>query len=483
MAKQNVWTVLAENAVSKKPVNYNITEMNDTEAALAISEAMYEAGVAVHAGNDINDAILEFAMKADARGYDAMDYIVEAFNFGGFFKKIYDFLIKMWGTIVNYFKALIGNKFGSSGNIMKNISKINENLAILNEKTYDPDAEVKLKQSGKLIDAANFAALLASPALYLETPLLDSTTNVSAFWGESGSGDTVANGRNLNILTITRAAVSLSNTVQAMKNEKTAGNTRQETNTDLGVRKTSIEGAVSDLKSFNGKLSLGEKGAVESFSLLIDKSKEENNVKKIVDDAKLKDSKNLTELLRKLLTYFFPPEGGIDTLTGGNIKTREEQLRTAIGRLLRGGAKATADTTATVRSDEAMQRLIDPIKAATKHCEDILSQLKQAATIIQGVSKGDIEGTQDRTTTTAGVNSTTQVRSDDQGTANGYVDKLNEFGKELTTTSTNMQQVVLKGMDAASVLFETCTKEILAQTEVLMKAPADRVQKATATAR
>jgi hypothetical protein len=124
-----IWTNLTESAVSRKQVNINVAEMDDMSAQMAISEAMFEAGVAVHVAKDIRESILDFGVIADERDFTAEQYIAEAFSFGGFFGKIIDFLKKMWNTIVNYFKALIGNKFGASGNIMKLGKSIAEDLA------------------------------------------------------------------------------------------------------------------------------------------------------------------------------------------------------------------------------------------------------------------------------------------------------------------------------------------------------------------
>ena len=47
------------------------------------------------------------------------------------------------------------------------------------------------------------------------------------------------------------------------------------------------------------------------------------------------------------------------------------------------------------------------------------------------------------------------------------------------TLESAMQQVITKGMDAGAVLLETITREVLAQTELMLKAPADRVKKAS----
>jgi hypothetical protein len=71
-------------------------------------------------------------------------------------------------------------------------------------------------------------------------------------------------------------------------------------------------------------------------------------------------------------------------------------------------------------------------------------------------------------------------KGEDQSSSVGYAEKMTELGNELTKLSSNMQAVVTKGMDAAAVLIETIYKEMVAQTELIIKASTGSREKAKA---
>ena len=119
-------------------------------------------------------------------------------------------------------------------------------------------------------------------------------------------------------------------------------------------------------------------------------------------------------------------------------------------------------------SNIKFEALVDPIKAGLKVCEDVLAELKRAAAVIQGFKKEDIVAQGKDGSVDASQDASTELAK-----------KMTELGTELMTLESAMQQVITKGMDAGAVLLETITKEVLAQTEVMLKAPADRAGKAS----
>ena len=480
MAK--IWQVLTENAVSKKQVNFNVVEMSDIDATMAIQEAHYEAGAVMATVHDIAESMLEFGIESDRRDLSPMEYIAEAFDFGGFFRKIFDFLIKMWNTIVNYLRALIGNKFGASGNVVKNLQKIKQNFELLDAKTFDTDAEITIKNYTEMTSAGTFAGVLTSPQLYLETALLDKVE--SKIWKAKGisTPGSKMDKDDFNIIAITAAAAGIASDVEALQTNRAAGTEtdnkgnavgggQRNSTGDINATKKDIESAVVDIKAFNSKLSLGEKGAVESFNLLIEaiaKKKEAKGsvIKTVSEKAKIKDAKSLTEMIRSLLSYFFPTDTGTRSIKGdSSIKAQLTAIKGVIGAAVNGNALEAGETLGA--SNIKFEALVDPIKAGLKVCEDVLAELKRAASIIQGFKKEDL----------VAIDKKGEVGSQD--TSAELAKKMTELGTELMTLESAMQQVITKGMDAGAVLLETITREVLAQTELMLKAPADRVKKAS----
>ena len=466
-----LWTKITEGVVARKATNINVPEMDDMAAQLVINEALYEAGAASFAAIEISESIADFGVEADARRLSAMQYIAEAFSVGGFFGKIIEFLKKMWNTIVNYFKPLIGNKFGASGNIAKLIAKFEENMKVIAAKIagneYKTDDTVKVKRY-ELKDAGIVAGTLINPDLYLKTDMLDSVT--SDLWNDA-VGNSDKKGVGFNIYNITSAAASEAKKVSDAQKESV-----RVTAEDLGKNKTKVDNAVSDLKSLTSKLSLGDKGAAETLMILLEKKwKDNSGLKKIFEDAKAKDAKSLTELLRKLLEHLFP----------ASAETHSPDAKMAAD-ILKTTHTSVQDSIKT-ESASGATGLVDPVKGALQYCTDILDQLNKAGETIKSISKSGkdrvaveqstsqrvqkADGTYDNVTIPGKV-------SDDQKPAVDYAEKMTEFGNELTKLSSNMQAVVTKGMDAAAVLIETIYKEMVGQTELIIKAATGSREKA-----
>lgn len=462
-----LWTKITEGVVARKATNINVPEMDDMAAQLVINEALYEAGAASFAAIEISESIADFGVAADARRLSAMQYIAEAFSVGGFFGKIIEFLKKMWNTIVNYFKALIGNKFGASGNIAKLIAKFEENMKVIDAKIagneYKTDDTVKVKRY-ELKDAGIVAGTLINPDLYLKTDMLDSVT--SDLWNDA-VGNSDKKGVGFNIYNITSAAASEAKKVSDAQKEAV-----RVTAENLGKNKTKVDNAVTDLKSLTSKLSLGDKGAAETLMILLEKKwKDNSGLKKIFEDSKAKDAKSLTELLRKLLEHLFPAAA----------ETHSPDAKSAAG-ILKTTHTSVQDSIKT-ESASGATGLVDPVKGALQYCTDILDQLNKAGETIKSISKSGKDFTSNaEDSTVVGDNNADVVvpgkLNEDQKPAVEYAEKMTEFGNELTKLSSNMQAVVTKGMDAAAVLIETIYKEMVGQTELIIKAATGSREKA-----
>lgn len=497
MAKQTMWSNITENATARRQVSINVPEMNDEEANLIYAETAYEAGVAAFVAFDIKESIREFGEMADEKGFTAAEYIAEAFSFGGFFKKIFDFLVKMWTTIVNYVKALIGNKFGASGNIQKNIAKAIQGLILVAAKEFKEDAEIKVKDY-KIREAAIFGKELVDPSLYLSTPLLPADKITSNIWGSGAKGA-------FNIINITKVAKDIASTVTDVKTDSALGvKNAFTTGTAEGIKSASdsIKKAGEDVKAFTDKIGLGEKGAVESFLLLIEESKN-TGLKKVVEDAKLKETKSLTEFIRKVLGHFFAGDAAVRTLKGGTqLKSQAMVLGTillvfgevtgksALNTTVASGAASGAEVADAMdsigkgkfddlgklaeklSSTNLLNSLVDPIKENLKLCEDVLAELRTAAETIKSFSASDIKvGTTDKDG---------EFKEDkDQKPTTEHAGEMTALGDKLIVLESAMQQVITKGMDAGAVILETASKEILSQVELLIKATGEKRKTAT----
>lgn len=491
MANKTMWSNITENATARRQVSINVPEMDENEANLIYAETSYEAGVCAFAALDIRESIREFGAEADDKGFTAEQYIAEAFSFGGFFKKIFDFLVKMWNTIVNYVKALIGNKFGASGNIQKNIAKAIHGLVLIAAKEFNESAEIKIKDY-KIREAAIFGKELVDPALYLRTPLLPKDKVTSNVWGSQAAGA-------FNIVNITKVAKDFASVVTDHKSDTALGN-KNANNTgtaeNLKDNGSNMIKAADDINSFTSKIGLGEKGAVESFLLLVEESK--NTVlTKTVEEAKLKDTKSLTEFIRKILGHFFAGETQTRTLKGGAaMKGQAVTLATillvfgeltgksAIGTVTASGkdADVAKDLEGTkeptnlgdlskimnkISSTNLLNAIVDPIKENLKVCEDVLTELRTAAETIKGFSASDV--------TVGKSNAAGDFEADkDQKPTTEYAGTMTAFGDKLIVLESAMQSVITKGMDAGSVILETASKEILSQVELLLKATGEK---------
>ena len=110
------WTQINESMIQDRESNIAFaSDMSELDASLAISEAISFAAEGKYIAEGLFKDILSFNKKAEDMNYSTMEYISEAFSIGGVFKKIVDFMVKIWNSIVNFFKGLFSGGTSSSG--------------------------------------------------------------------------------------------------------------------------------------------------------------------------------------------------------------------------------------------------------------------------------------------------------------------------------------------------------------------------------
>ena len=110
------WTEINESMIATREADIEFTsDMSELDASLAISEAVSFAAEGKYIAEGLFKDILSFNKKAEDMNYSTMEYIAEAFDIKGVFGRIIDFLVKIWGSIVNFFKGLFSESSSSGG--------------------------------------------------------------------------------------------------------------------------------------------------------------------------------------------------------------------------------------------------------------------------------------------------------------------------------------------------------------------------------
>ncbi len=108
------WTEINESMAATREIEFT-SDMSELDASLAISEAVSFAAEGKYIAEGLFKDILSFNKKAEDMNYSTMEYISEAFDIKGVFGRIIDFLVKIWGSIVNFFKGLFSESSSSGG--------------------------------------------------------------------------------------------------------------------------------------------------------------------------------------------------------------------------------------------------------------------------------------------------------------------------------------------------------------------------------
>ena len=133
------WININESIESSRVYSefYMGSDMSDIEASMAISEGIAFAAESKYIAEGLYRDMLSFNKKAEEKGYDTMEYIAEAFSIGGIFKRIAEFLYRIWTNIVNFFKGLFKTSTSGVGNYSKTtddeIKKVSDEIIALSK--------------------------------------------------------------------------------------------------------------------------------------------------------------------------------------------------------------------------------------------------------------------------------------------------------------------------------------------------------------
>ena len=125
------WTQINESMIQDRESTFT-EDISDLDASFAISEAISFAAEGKYIAEGLFRDILSFNKKAEDMNYSTMEYISEAFSIGGVFKKIVDFMVRVWKNITSFIKNLFKNK--SSDVVAVNKAKKNIEVTMLESK-------------------------------------------------------------------------------------------------------------------------------------------------------------------------------------------------------------------------------------------------------------------------------------------------------------------------------------------------------------
>jgi hypothetical protein len=397
---------------------------------MAISEALTIAAEGKYIAGEILESFFDFNKVAEDRGYDAMEYIAEAFSVGGFFKKIIDILVNFWGVIVNFFKAMF-SKIGGTDGTVKTLRDIKSELEALAARDFKEVAgkndtkeapKLKIKQND-LDGAATMALALLDAKAYLEYKLKGNDT----------------------LITITDSAVTVANSVKPDDDGKKPG-------LASGNAATAIEATSKNLEELIKEVGLGDKGAAQ---ILLKMFNDNAAIKGIVEkkDSKVKDAKKVSEILKALSQSFFPKDA--ETVSVG-AKERIGQLAATVNSLLDGSKGGTSERVKV--SAEALVR--NGFEEARKQAQDVLDKLKEAAKKIGAVKASSFD---------------TKVKDDADATkaneeaAGKTAEAMGKLSTNLMEIQSSMQAIITGGMDAGVALLKAVTNELNTQTKAIAK--------------
>ena len=425
------WTEINESLQADRNLGSLVEfDMGVMEADMAISEALTIAAEGKYIAGEILESFYDFNKVAENRGYDAMEYIAEAFSVGGFFKKIIDILVNFWGVIVNFFKAMF-SKIGGTDGTVKTLRDIKSELEALAARDFKEVAgkndtkeapKLKIKQND-LDGAATMALALLDAKAYLEYKLKGNDT----------------------LITITDSAVAVANSVKPDDDGKKPA-------LAAGTAATAIEATSKNLEELIKEVGLGDKGAAQ---ILLKMFNDNATIKGIVEkkDSKVKDAKKVSEILKALSQSFFPKDA--ETVSVG-AKERIGQLAATVNALLDGSKGGTSEGVKV--SAEALVR--NGFEEARKQAQDVLDKLKEAAKKIGAVKASSFD---------------TKVKDDADATkaneeaAGKTAEAMGKVSTNLMEIQSSMQAIITGGMDAGVALLKAVTNELNTQTKAIGK--------------
>lgn len=414
-----------------------VSDMSEMEADIAISEALALGGESKYIIADIMESVKSFNTMADNKGFGGFEYLSEAVG-GGFFKKIWDALVRFWTTIVNYIKAMF-SKFTSSGDIEKRMKDLEALCEVLKVKKFKKDAKFSYKNYA-IPQGSKVTSLLLDPNLYIGTSLKegDTATTLSA---------------------ITKEAVVVAGyfneTLKAGKSDNAADKT------------AIIEATTKKLEDITKDLGFGDKAAVKVLVKLLEKSNGYAGIKKLMeDDVKAKDAKSLTVLLKDILMQVFKSDAPTVDAEGDAIVTIVSEIETAIKGF--GGFAGGED------DKNKAATMQDRFEEGRKRAQDVLDKLKESANKIDNYSKtanGNVENS-----IINKKNITTEDKDSDK-TIEKSAESAGKLSTALSVIQVAMQEALTKGMDAGLTLLKAMLKELEYRAKAIDKLPTEAREK------
>lgn len=408
-----------------------VVDMSEMEADIYISEAIALSGESQHIAEDIMESVKSFNIMADNKGFGNFEYLCEAIG-GGFFKKIWDALVRFWTTIVNYIKAMF-SKFTSSGDIEKRMKDLEALCAILKVKKFKKDAKFSYKNYA-IAQGSKVTSLLLDPNLYIGTALKD---------GDDKS----------DLKAITEGAVEVASTMNDVLKSGKAIITED----GLGTFNESVK----ILEDITKDLGFGDKAPVKVLVKLIEKSSGYAAIKKLMeDDVKAKDAKSLTVLLKDILMQVFKADAPTVDAEGNAIITIVEEIETSL-KGFGGFAGDDKNKAATMQ---------DRFEEGRKRAQDVLDKLKESANKMDNFSRTAIGNVQNSLKDKDG-NVTDDPNSDK--TIEKAAESIGKLSTALTVVQVAMQEALTKGMDAGLTLLKAMLKELEYRAKAIDKLPTE----------
>ncbi len=432
MTMSKKWSIMNDSyAALQGNVASYVSDMSEMEADIYISEAIALSGESQHIAEDIMESVKSFNIMAENKGFGSFEYLSEAIG-GGFFKKIWDALVRFWTTIVNYIKAMF-SKFTSSGDIEKRMKDLEALCAILKVKKFKKDAKFSYKNYA-IAQGSKVTSLLLDPNLYIGTALKDDD-NESTLKSITEASVTVASSMN-DVLKSGKAII-----------------------TEDTIR--GFDGSVKKLEDITRDLGFGDKASVKVLVKLIEKSSGYAAIKKLMeDDVKAKDAKSLTVLLKDILMQVFKADAPTVDAEGNAIITIVGEIETA----LKGFGGFAGDNK---NKAETMQ---DRFEEGRKRAQDVLDKLKESANKMDNFSRTAVGNVQN---SLKGDDDNVRDDPDSNKTIEKAAESIGKLSTALTVIQVAMQEALTKGMDAGLTLLKAMLKELEYRAKAIDKLPTE----------
>lgn len=113
------WTSINESLEASRISSDMLESIDVLEAHVSTTEAISFAAESKYIAEGLYRDILAYNTKAEEMNYNCQEYIAEATSNGGIFKKIIDFIIRVFKSLVNFIKNMF-SKIGTGASNVKN---------------------------------------------------------------------------------------------------------------------------------------------------------------------------------------------------------------------------------------------------------------------------------------------------------------------------------------------------------------------------